>query len=156
MIVDTITKKIAEAMKARDEIRLSTLRMLSSAFNYERIAKQHDLSGDEELVVVKKEAKKRTDAIEALKAAEGKKTSSTPEQIREKILKEQKELMVLKEFLPEQMDDSALEKIVLATIRQMNASSLAEMGAVIGQVRAKVGMQAEGARIAELVRKKLQ
>ena len=44
MIANTINQKIAEALKAKDEIRLSTLRMLSSALNYERIAKQHDLS----------------------------------------------------------------------------------------------------------------
>src|SRR3990167_8170534 len=57
MIAETINQKIAEALKARDEIRLSTLRMLSSALNYEKIAKQHSLSEEEELVVVKKEEK---------------------------------------------------------------------------------------------------
>ena len=69
MIADTITKLIADAMKARDEIRLSTLRMLSSALNYEYIAKQHELSEEEELEVVRHEAKKRRDAIEAYKKA---------------------------------------------------------------------------------------
>jgi len=132
------------------------LRMLSSAFNYEKIAKQHELSEDEELAVVKKEAKKRTDAIEALKAAEGKQTTSTPEEIKSKIEKEQSELSVLKEFLPEQMDDASLEKIVDETIEEMSASSLSEMGSVIGSVKSKVGMKAEGAKIADLVRKKLQ
>ena len=50
-------------MKAKDEILLSTLLMLSSALSYEKIAKQHELSEDEELLVVKKEAKQRIDAI---------------------------------------------------------------------------------------------
>ena len=69
MISDTITQKIAEAMKKRDEIRLSTLRLLSSALNYEKIAKQHDLSEEEELGVVRREAKKRKDAVEAYEKA---------------------------------------------------------------------------------------
>jgi len=67
MISETINQKIAEAMKARDEILLSTLRMLSSALNYEKIAKQHDLSEEEEIAVVKKEAKKRLDAISQIR-----------------------------------------------------------------------------------------
>lgn len=69
MIADTITQKIGEALKAHDEIRLSTLRMLSSALNYEFIAKQHKLSEEEELVVVRREAKKRKEAIEAYEKA---------------------------------------------------------------------------------------
>ena len=69
MIADTITQKIGEVMKAKDEIRLSTLRMLSSALNYEKIDKQHTLSEEEELEVVRREAKKRRDAIEAYKKA---------------------------------------------------------------------------------------
>ena len=59
MIVQTLQQKIGEAMKAHDEVRLSTLRLLSSAFNYERIAKQHDLTEEEEMVVIRKEAKQR-------------------------------------------------------------------------------------------------
>lgn len=90
MISDTISQKIAEAMKARDEIRLSTLRLLSSALNYERIAKQHELSEEEELQVVRKEAKKRKDAIEAYKKAEA----------FDRADKESKELVILEEFLP--------------------------------------------------------
>ena len=54
MISDSITDKIGEAMKAKDEIRLSTLRLLSSALNYEKIARQHDLS-EEDYRFVKRE-----------------------------------------------------------------------------------------------------
>lgn len=58
MLAPNISKMIAEAMKAHDEIRLSTLRLLLSAFNYEFIAKQHVLTEEEEINVVKHEAKK--------------------------------------------------------------------------------------------------
>ena len=156
MLADKITQDIAQAMKAKDVVRLSTLRMLSSAFNYERIAKQHDLSEDEELVVIKKEAKKRTDAIDALKEAQNKKTTSTLEEIKEKIEKEEKELLILKEFLPEEMDEASLVNVIDEVIKETGATSLAEMGKVIGAVKTNVGMKAEGSKIAEIVRSKLQ
>lgn len=93
MISDTINQKIAEALKAHDEIRLSTLRMLSSALNYEFIAKQHKLSEEEELVVVVKEAKKRKEAIGIYKKVAA----------NDRAEKEEKELKILEEFLPAQI-----------------------------------------------------
>ena len=145
MIADTITQKIGEAMKAKDEIRLSTLRMLSSALNYEKIDKQHTLSEEEELEVVRREAKKRRDAIEAYKKAGA----------NERAEKEEKELAILQEYLPEQMPDSELEKKVKEAISQTGASSMADIGKVMGVVMAKVKGRAEGGKVSELVRKNL-
>ena len=145
MISDTITQKIGEAMKAKDEIRLSTLRMLSSALNYEKIDKQHTLSEEEELEVVRREAKKRRDAIEAYKKAGA----------NERAEKEEKELAILQEYLPEQMPDSELEKKVKEAISQTGASSMADIGKVMGVVMAKVKGRAEGGKVSELVRKNL-
>jgi len=104
MITDTINHKIAEALKAKDEIRLSTLRLLSSAFNYEFIAKQHKLSEEEELAVVRKEAKQRKESIEAFKMAQGKQTTSGTNQDK-RIKQEQAELAILEEYLPAQTYD---------------------------------------------------
>ncbi len=154
MIADTITQKIAEALKAKDEIRLSTLRLLSSALNYEFITKQHKLSSEEEIVVVKREAKKRKDAIEALEASRGKTTTSTIP-LDERIAKEQKELAILKEFLPEEMGEEELQKLVEMAINETGASSLADMGKVIGLVMSKSGGRADGAVVANLVKGKL-
>ncbi len=102
MIKNSLNGQIVEALKAKDEIRLSTLRMLLSALNYDVIAKQHDLTEDEELAVVKREAKKRTDAIEAYEKA------GAPDRAE----KEKQELAILKEYLPEQLPDEELEKLV--------------------------------------------
>jgi len=154
MISDTITQKIGEAMKAKDEIRLSTLRMLSSALNYEKIDKQHTLSEEEELEVVRREAKKRRDAIEALRQAQGKLTT-TKISIDERIAREEKELAILQEYLPEQMPNSELEKKVKEAISQAGASSMADIGKVMGVVMAKVKGRAEGGKVSELVRKNL-
>lgn len=145
MISDTITQKIAEAMKARDEILLSTLRLLSSALNYEKIAKQHDLSEEEELAVVRREAKKRKDAIEAYTKA-----GATDRAEREK-----KELAILEEYLPAQMSEQDLVKIVEEAIEETGAKSMADMGKVMGAAMAKAKGQADGTLVSQIVKQKL-
>lgn len=146
MIADTINQEIAKALKAKDEIRLSTLRLLSSALNYEFIAKQHKLSEEEELVVVRREIKRRKDAIEAYEKVGAK----------ERAEKEKKERAVLEKYLPAQMPDEELIKIVDEAISALGATSMAEMGKVMGAVVPKVVGRAEGARISKLVSEKLQ
>lgn len=132
-------------MKAKDEVRLSTLKMLSSAFNYEKIAKQHDLSGEEELNVIRSEAKKRKDAIEAyLKANQ-----------LERAEKEKRELTILEAYLPAQMDDRQLLKLVEEALAETGATQISDMGRVIGAVMAKAKGQADGSRVSALVRQKL-
>jgi uncharacterized protein YqeY len=145
MIGDTITKQISEALKARDSVRLSTLRMLSSALSYARIDKQADLTEEDEIDVVKREARKRKDAIEAYEKAGAK----------DKADREKEELEILKEFLPEQMEDSELQNLIDEAIKTTNASSVKEMGKVIGVVMSKAGGKADGKRVAEMVKKKL-
>ena len=145
MIASSINQKIQDAMKARDDIRVSTLRLLSSAFNYERIAKQHELTKEEELVVVKREAKKRLEAIEAYEKAK----------VQEKADREKEELAILGEFLPKQMSDEELEKIVEEVVRETGATSIADMGKVMGVAMGKVSGRADGGRVSELVKSKL-
>lgn len=145
MIADTITQKIGEAMKAKDEILLSTLKLLSSALSYEKIAKQHNLSEEEELAVVRHEAKKRKDAIEIYEKAGA----------TERAEKEKKELAILEEYLPAQMSDAELEKIVDQAIAETGAKTVADMGKVMGLAMAKSKGLADGTKVSELVRNKL-
>lgn len=144
MITQNLQKQIAEAMKARDEVRLSTLRMLSSALNYEKIEKRKDLTDEEELVVIRKEAKQRKDSIESYnKAGES-----------ERANREQEELKILQEFLPPEMDVAELETIIAEQISEVGASGMADMGRVMAAVKAKAP-GADGAKIAEIVKSKL-
>lgn len=145
MISDKIQKQINEAMKARDQVKLSTYKMLSSALNYEKISKQNDLSEEEELSVVRSEAKKRRDAIEAYTKAN---------QI-ERADSEKKELELLEDFLPAQMSDEELKKIVDSTLQESGASGPSDMGRVIGMVMAKVQGKADGSRVSALIKDKL-
>lgn len=146
MITQTIQDQINAALKAHDAVRLSTLRMLSSAFNYERIARQHDLTEEEALEVVKREAKKRKDAIEIYKKVDE----------VDRAHKEQQELAILEEYLPKQMSDEELTHIVEATIHEMGVLTMADMGRAIGAVMHKVNGKADGGRVSAIIKSKLQ
>jgi len=143
MIRSEISKKIGEAMKAGDKVRLETLKLLSSALNYEFISKQHELSEDEELVV-KREIKKRKDAIEAyLKVNQ-----------KERAEAEEKEMAILKEFLPEEASEEEISKVIDEAISQFGAS-VANFGKIMGFVMGKMGNKVDGNTVSQLVRQKL-
>ncbi len=145
MIIDTIKKQIIEAMKAKDEIRLSTLKLLSSALYNAQIKKREELTEEEELEIVKREAKKRKDAIEAYEKAGA----------TERAEKEKKELKILQEYLPEELSDEELKKIVDEVVSSMGATNMQDMGKVIGAVLGKCKGQADGKKVSEMVRSKL-
>lgn len=145
MILDTVNKQIAEAMKAKDEIRLSTLKLLLSALHNAKIDKRGDLTEEEELEIVRREAKKRKDAIEAYKKAGA----------TDRAEKEEKELVILQEFLPKELPDEEVSKLVDEAITTTSASSMQDMGKVIGAVMAKAKGRADGKKVAEMARKKL-
>lgn len=144
MITQTLTQQIGEAMKAKDAVRLSTLRMLSSEFNYEKIKLQHDLSEAEELVVVRREAKKRKEAVEAFKSAGA----------NDRAEMESAELAVLQQFLPPDLSAEEIEKLVAQAITETSATSMADMGRVIGLVKSK-NPNVDGSVVAQLVKQKL-
>jgi hypothetical protein len=144
MIAQTLQAKIGEAMKAHDEIRLSTLRLLSSAFNYEKIAKQHELTDEEELAVIRKEAKQRRDSIEAYKKAGA----------NDRAEREEAELKILQEYLPPEMDEQEISKLVDDAIKQLGAKTTSDMGRVIGAVKSKAP-NVDGSKIAQIVNSKL-
>ncbi len=145
MLSKDITKLIGEAMKAHEEVKVSTLRLLSSAFNYEKIAKQHELTEEEELAVIRREVKQRRDSIEAYdKAGRGDLSE-----------KEKAELAVLSEFLPPEMSDGDLVKLVEEAVAAVKPTGIADIGKVIGFVKGKAP-NADGGKVAQLVRQKLE
>ena len=145
MITPSLGEMINKALKEKDEVRLSTLKMLSSALHNTKIEKRENLNKEEEMVVVKKEAKKRKDAIEAYKKGGA----------QDRAKREEEELIILQEFLPEDMSDSELEKLVNGSISEDKAESMADIGSVMGSVMTKVKGQADGTRVSAMVKKKL-
>jgi uncharacterized protein len=145
MISDTIQSQIQNAMKARDELRVSTLKMLSSALMYAKIAKMADLTKEDELAVVRKEVKQRNDSVEQFRKGNA----------EDKAQKEEAEIVILKEYLPQEMDDSQLLSIIQQAIEEIKPEGMKDMGRVIAMVKEKSEGRADGGKIAGLVKEKL-
>lgn len=144
MITYNLNKQITDAMKAKDSIRVSTLKLLFSEIHNYQID-HPNMTEDEELGVVKKEAKKRKDSIEIYTKANA----------LEKAEAESEELKILQEYLPAETSDSDLEKFVSEAIVETKAKDIKDMGKVIGVVMKKSGGNADGAKVAQLVKEKL-
>lgn len=150
MISQNIIKLTGDAMKARDSIRVSVLRMLSSELKNEKINLQRDLTEEEELKVTRKEAKKRKEAIETYEKL---KESKTPE-IQERIKNESEELKILQEFLPAEVTEEEVNKLIDEAISETSAFGMKDMGRVIAFVKQK-NSGVDGAAVANIVRLKL-
>lgn len=144
-LLDQLESDLAEAMKLRDEVRTTTLRLLKSAMKNYQIELGHDLTMQESLAVLQKEAKKHQDSIAQYQNAK-----------REDLAQEeQAELEIIKQYLPEQMSREELEKIVDSAIVETGATGPSDMGKLIGFVRQKTEGKADGAMIAEIAKTKL-
>lgn len=145
MLLEKIQEQMKDGMRAGDSLKVSTLRMLISAIKYEQVAKMRELTEEEELAVVAKQAKQRRESVESYEKG------GRPEAAA----KEKAELDILMEYMPAQLSRENLEKIVGETIAEMGVTCLADMGKTIGAVNAKVKGQAEGSVIAQIVKDKL-
>jgi uncharacterized protein len=135
------------AMKSKDELRLSTLRMTLSAITNEEVSGKaaRELSDDDVLKVVAREAKKRREAAEAFEEAGRNELAD----------KERAEGAVLDEYLPAQLGDDEIASIVSAAIASSGAAGPQAMGQVMMVVQPQVAGRAEGGRIAAEVRRQL-
>lgn len=141
---------LTAAMKARDEVALSTIRMLRSAISNAEVAGDTaaELSDDEVIAVLQSEAKKRAESAAVYEEA-GR---------TELAAKERTELEIVERYLPAAMSDDELEAIVdeeVANAAAGGAEGGRAMGMVIKAVRERAGASADGARIAALVKSKL-
>lgn len=138
---------LTESIRARDELRSSTLRLTLTAVTNEEVAgkEARELSDDEVLKIVVREAKKRREAAEAFDQG------NRPEQAA----RERAEGEILAEYLPKQLDDAELKDIVAAAIAELGVSGPSAMGQVMKVVRPKVGDRAEGGRIAAEIKGQL-
>jgi uncharacterized protein len=138
---------LSAAIKARDDVRTRTLRMALTAVTNEEVAgkQARELSDDEVVKVLTREAKKRREAAQAFADA------GRPEQAAA----ERAEGEVISGYLPEQLSDEELSRLVSAAIAETAASGPKAMGQVMKVVRPKVGDLAEGGRVAAEVKRQL-
>ena len=132
-------------LKARDEIAVSALRLLLSAIHNAQIAKGDKLTDEEVVSEIAKDAKRHRESIEHFRAAN-----------RDDLLKkETTELAVLEKYLPKQLSEEALAKIVDEEIKTLGAVDVKDMGKVMAAVMARVKGQAEGGLVSAIVKSKL-
>jgi uncharacterized protein len=135
------------AMKARDELTTATLRMALTAVSTEEVAgkQSRELSDDEVLRVVTREAKKRREAAEAFDAAGRVELAA----------RERAEGSVLDAYLPVQLSDDELRDLVRAAVTEAGATGPQQMGAVMKLVQPTVAGRADGKRVSDEVRRQL-
>lgn len=137
MLLETIQQNLKQAMLSRVEVKVATLRLLISEIRNAQIAKGHELTDEEIIDVIIKEVKKRKEAAVGFRQGNR----------EEQALKEESELQILEEYLPDQMNDEELTNVVKTTITELGASGIGDMGKVIGAVMGKVKGKAAGERV---------
>ena len=142
-----IQNDLVDAMKKREDLRLSVLRMLKSAVQMAQIDKGKDnsLTDDEVFVIVRRLIKQRNEAAEMYSSGGA----------ADRAEKELEEIRVLDSYQPEQMSDDEIEKIVAYVSSKVGASGPKDMGKVMGNVMTEVKGRADGGRVKELVMKHL-
>ena len=144
-LITTIENELKEARLARDDERRDALTLILASLRSAEKELQRPLSEDEELQVLQRERKKRVEAFEAFEAA-GR---------EEQADKEDYELEVLEEFMPEPLSDDELDEIVDDVIAEVGATSLRDIGRVMADVMPRVSGKADGSAVSQIVREKL-
>lgn len=146
MLKQQIKQDLIEAMKSKDKIKVSTLRLLNSSIKNVEIDRREELTEEEIGQIVSKEIKKRKEAIEEYKKG------NRPELAE----KEEKEAQILSKYMPEQMSEEEITKIVKKAIEDTGAESPKDMGKVMGKVMPQLKGKADGSLVNEVVTKLLQ
>lgn len=148
MTAQDLRDELKKAMLARDTEKTSVLRMIISAIQYYEINKGgagYSASEEDVMNVIAAQAKQRRDSIEQFIAG------NRPELAE----KEQQELDMIQKFLPEQMGEEEITRLVQEAIASTGASSVADMGKVMGALMPKTKGKADGGLVSKIVREKL-
>ena len=142
-----IDKDLIVALKAKDELKVSTLRFLKSGIkNYSIEKRTKELKSEDIIQIIRKQIKQRRDAIEAYE--KGNRLDLAE--------KEKKELVILKSYMPKELNQDELKKIISQAIEETGAKTAKETGKVMGVVMPKVAGRAEGKLISKLVVEELK
>jgi uncharacterized protein len=145
MLITRIEADVKAATLARDAQRRDALRLILSSLRSAEKDLQRPLSEDEELQVLQRERKRRVEASEAFRAA------GRAEQAE----KEDGELEILEQYMPAQLTEEELERIVDDAIAENGATSMRDMGRVMADVMPQIAGRADGSAVGQLVREKL-
>ena len=137
---EQIQTELTAAMRSGDELRRDTLRMVTSAAQYAEKNQRRPLTDDEFVTVLAREVKTRRESVEAFRAG-GREDLAT---------KEEAEIAILQAFLPEPLSDDDLRVLVDEAVRTTGATSVRDLGKVMGYLVPKTRGRADGKRVSEL------
>ncbi|WP_412990238.1 GatB/YqeY domain-containing protein [Pediococcus siamensis] len=144
-IVETVTADMKTAMKARDKQTLSVIRMLKAALMNEKVKVNHELTDEEAQAVIAREYKQRKESLDEFQKGN-----------REDLVTEtQAELKVVEKYMPKQLSQAEIEKIVATTIAEVGATGTSDFGKVMGAVMPKVKGKADGKLVNQAVKSQL-
>ena len=146
-LLDQVQKDMVSAMKAREEARLSALRMIKSALQKHQVDTMKPLDDASEQQILKQLVKQRTDAADMFRKG------GRPEQAD----KEEAERVLIESYMPAVASDDDLDRAIQAAIEETGITSLKQMGVVMKAAQAKLaGKRADGKALSEKVRSRLQ
>ena len=142
---DQLTNDLKEAMKSGEQVKKETVRALRGAIRNVEIDSRRDLTDEEILDIINKQAKQRRDSIEQYQKAN---RSDLVEQ-------EQQELAIIEAYLPQQLTDAEIKTRVETAIAELGVSDMRGMGPVMKRLTVELKGRADGKRISQLVRELL-
>ncbi len=144
-IQDRLSEDLKTAMKAKEKVKVETIRMVRAQLQDFQIAKRDELTEEDEISVLINAAKKRKEALELYEKSD-----------REDLIeRERQELAIISAYLPAQLSKEEVEKAVLRVIQEVGASSAQDMGKVMGAAMKELKGKADGKMVQEIVREKL-
>jgi uncharacterized protein len=144
-LIARIQEELTKAMRERDGDRRDALRLILSNLQSAQKELQRDLQDQEELQVLQRERKKRSEAATAFREGGA----------EDRAVQEERELAVIEEFMPEQLSEEELESIIDDVIAECGATSMRDLGRVMADVMPQVAGRADGGQVSQLVREKL-
>lgn len=146
MLEDTILNDYKEAMKAKDNLKSSVISFLrAELINLATSKKKNKLDDPDVISVIKKQIKQRRDSIEQF----------TQGGRLEMAQKEEKEMGILKSYLPPELSMDEIKKVIEEIVLSLGAATMKDMGKVMKEVNARISSQADGKLISDLVRQRL-
>ncbi len=141
---EKLQNDLTEAMRARDEVRSSTIRMVLTAIKNEEVSgkEARDLSDAEVITVLSREAKKRREAAEAFEQAGA----------ADRAANEKAEGVIIAEYLPAQLSESEIKEMIAAAIAESGATGPQQMGQVMKLIQPKITGRADGGIVSSLVK----
>jgi uncharacterized protein YqeY len=144
-LLKRIDEDLKNAMRNKDKFRLNVLRSLKSAIKYEIIEAGDQLNDEEIFVVLKKQIKSRLQAIEMYEKGGRSELAEN----------EQAEVTIISEYMPTPLTEAETVDLVEATISELQAQSMKDMGSVMGSLKSRFGSRIDGKILSQIVRDKL-